>query len=78
MKKIIYCDGCKGETCNSCSKYPVVTEKYVCDTCGNHLPIDDYSYVLSIIFQGEENTYDFCNLKCASKFISAELTKETK
>jgi hypothetical protein len=79
MKKVIYCDGCLiASCCATCTRKPKIDEIAVCDTCGIHLPIDDYSYQLEIKNSGELTVYDFCGLECATKFLNAELKKEQK
>jgi len=79
MKKLVYCDGCKCGTCNSCGKEPGIKEEYVCDTCGQNLsqgiPITvTFGYGSSL--DGTE--YNFCNYICLFKFIAAENAKESK
>lgn len=64
MKEIIKCNRCGG----------TADILYHCDTCGeaNWLPN------ITLILNGVENEYHFCNYKCLNLFIIEELKKENK
>jgi len=74
MKKLIYCNDCNRNACNSCSKQIVVDETTVCDTCGAALENQALSDRITLIVG--DTDYDFCSLVCIFKFIAAENAKE--